>query len=610
MLFKSYLTAVVKNKDNIDPINRDFFVPRSTLFLIPAAVIIGLIATVFALGLLDLIGLITNALFYARFSVRIVTPKNSNLGPVTILIPMLGGLIVGLISKFGSHMVRGHGIPEAVDKILNQRSKIPPKVALLKPLASAIAIGTGGPFGAEGPIIVTGGALGSIIGQMFNLTGVQRRSLLVAGASAGMVAVFGTPLSGILFGLEVMMFEFKPRSLILIVTSSSVALCLRQSLAGRGLLLKAPIFPMRQLLIHGSIVYLFALGVGITCGFAGILLCKSVSWFEALFEKLQGRVDSIFWPMMGGVVIGCGGYFDLRAMGVGYGTIDEVLLSKFTLGALLLLLGIKTVIWSIGLGSGTSGGILAPVMMIGASLGAILGHLIPVGSISLWALIGLSTVFVAASRAIFTSIIFPIELTGQFKALPVIIIAVATSYLISVVFLKRSVLTEKLGKRGYHFNLEMGSNRLDSIPVEWAMNKEVISFCMNNKVGDILKSIEQDPQHVAQKLFPVLGTDGKVEGTVSNETIFTVAANKVDEPLESIINRDFIKVDSRMSLSSVLNLLNINSGHFVPIIVNDLTGKLMGLLEPEQLIGMMAKLLSDENIDFDSIGPFKKRGNA
>ncbi len=186
--------------------------PRRLLFMSALAVVIGVASAVVAKVLLVLIGFITHALYLHEVGASLVQPNPRALGPVAILIPIVGGLVVGLIARFGTDKIRGHGIPEAIQAILDRDSIIQARVAYLKPIASAITIGTGGPFGAEGPIIMTGGAFGSLFAQFLRLSSVERRTLLVCGASGGMAATFGAPIASVLIAVELLLFEWKPRT--------------------------------------------------------------------------------------------------------------------------------------------------------------------------------------------------------------------------------------------------------------------------------------------------------------------------------------------------------------------------------------------------------------
>jgi chloride channel protein, CIC family len=411
-----------------EPALGDFTLTPAILRLVPLAVLIGALAAGVSLALLDMIGFFTNLFYYQRLSVTLVSPNNSHLGAIAVVIPVGGGLIIGLMARFGSEQIRGHGIPEAMERILIHGSKMAPRLAILKPISAAISIGTGGAFGAEGPIIVTGGAVGSIVGQLFRLTAAQRRSLLVAGAAAGMSAVFGTPVAATLFGVELLVNEWKPRSMILIGLAAATADGIHMVMAHARLVSPQPLFPVPAHAALGGVALLAAAAVGIATGLAGWVMTRAVYRCEDLFKRLSGHLHWTWWPMIGGLVIGLGGLVDPRALGVGYNNIHAELLGQLGLGALAALLIVKLIIWAVGLGSGTSGGVVAPVLMMGAALGGILGHVLPGASPGVWALLGMAGAFAAVTRSPFTAIVFAFELTHDVNSLLALLVAATIAH--------------------------------------------------------------------------------------------------------------------------------------------------------------------------------------
>jgi H+/Cl- antiporter ClcA/CBS domain-containing protein len=364
-----------------------------------------------------------------------------------IAIPVIGAVIIGLMARYGSPKIRGHGIPEALEAILLGRSRIEPKVAVLKPVSPAISIGTGGPFGAEGPIIMTGGAFGSLFAQFFHLTAAERKTLLVAGAAAGMAAIFATPIAAILLAVELLLFEWKPRSFIPVAIASIIASIVRVPLLGSG-----PIFPV---VAHNTLtgpMLLAAFGVGILTGFGSGILTNLVYWVEDFFEKF--KIHWMWWPAIGAVFVGIGGVIDPRVLGVGYENIYGLLKGDLIGTTVIALLFAKAIVWSISLGSGTSGGVLAPLLMIGGALGALLSRWIPFGDASLWAMVGLAAMMAGTMRAPFTATIFALELTHDLNALPALMIGSVAAVAATVLLLRRSILTEKLARRGHHVTCE------------------------------------------------------------------------------------------------------------------------------------------------------------
>lgn len=448
----------------------DFDVSHGVVRLGLVSLAIGVCVTFFALGLLDLIGLITHLVYTGTFDTHIETPDTSVLGPLSILVPVAGGLVVGLMARLGSERIRGHGIPEAMETILLRGSRMEPRLAILKPLSSAISIGTGGPFGAEGPIIVTGGALGSIFGQLLHLTAAERRSLLVAGAAAGMTAVFGTPVAAVLLAVELLLFEWRPRSMIPVALSASIAEVVREMLAGSGLVHAVPLFGMASGgSIGGSMIAGAAL-VGLACGGLAWVMTGCVYGAEDLFGRL--RLHWTWWPALGGLVVGLGGLIDPRVLGVGYETIGAELAGRLAVGALLSLLFLKLVVWAIALGSNTSGGILAPLLMMGAALGGLMGAGLGGAGEGTWALLGLAAALAGVTRSPFTSIVFAVELTHDVGSLFALLVACTIAHLVSVLVLKRSILTEKVARRGHHVFREYQVDPLSALLVRDVMSSD------------------------------------------------------------------------------------------------------------------------------------------
>jgi CIC family chloride channel protein len=444
----------------------DFTRDKRILLLSLFAVIIGLLSTISAWCLVNLIALISNLVFYQTVSTKLISLAHHHLGAWVILIPAIGGLIIGLMARYGSEKIRGHGIPEALEAILFGQSKMSVRVAILKPLSSAISIGTGGPFGAEGPIIMTGGALGSLFAQLFHLSAIERKTLLVAGAAGGMAAIFATPVAAVLLAVELLLFEWKPRSFIPVTIGAVVAGVARISVFGQG-----PIFPVPpHPLVDGNIM-LFALLVGLLSGFVSGVVTQCVYFFEHAFEKLP--VHWMWWPAIGGLFVGIGGFFDPRVLGVGYDLIQS-LLSGQLLGWLVvgLLFG-KSLVWACALGSGTSGGVLAPLLIIGGALGAVLAQWIPVGDAGLWAMIGMAAMMGGTMRAPLTAMIFAIELTHDINLLPALLIGCVAAYTLTIFLMPRSILTEKVTRRGYHINCEYGVDPLSITRVQDVMETDL-----------------------------------------------------------------------------------------------------------------------------------------
>jgi chloride channel protein, CIC family len=440
---------------------RDFTVDRRVWLLAGVAVGIGSGAAMLAALLLKCIALATNIFYYHRLSLENVSPAGSALGFWMPFVPVVGGLIVGVMARYGSEKIRGHGIPEAIEAILLRGARVEPSVALLKPISAAISIGSGGPFGAEGPIIMTGGAFGSLVAQWFRLTDAERATLLVAGAAAGMSATFASPLAAILLATELLLFEFRPRSLAPVALASVTAAILRVRWLGAG-----PLFPVPEM--HAMLSVKIAVGAaatGLLIGLAAAGLSRMMYGFEDLFAKLP--VHWMWWPAIGGAGIGLGGIFFPRGLGVGYDNIGELLRGNAPLALMIGLLVAKSLMWAFSLGSGTSGGVLAPLLMIGGAGGELLARLsgASVEMQALWAMVGMSAMLSGSLGVPLTAIAFTLEITHSMGAMAPVMLGCVGAYLVTSLILPRSILTEKISRRGFHLTREYGVDPLEMVSV-------------------------------------------------------------------------------------------------------------------------------------------------
>jgi CIC family chloride channel protein len=526
---------------------RDFTVDRRVWLLSAVALLIGAGGAALAVLLLRAIALATNVFYYHRLSLAMVGPAGSTLSPwIMPLVPIIGGLLVGLVAHYGSDKIRGHGIPEAIEAILLRGARVDPKVALLKPLSAAIAIGSGGPFGAEGPIIMTGGAFGSLVAQWLHLTDAERTTLLVAGATAGMSATFAAPIAAILIAVELLLFEWRPRSLVPVAVASVVAAALRVSWLGPG-----PLFPVD---LHSTIplgrTLLLAAPLGMLVGLASAGLSRLMYSFEDGFEHVCGRlgVHWMWWPAIGGIGIGVGGFFFPRGLGVGYDNIAELLRGNAPVALLLGLLVAKSLMWAFSLSSGTSGGVLAPLLMIGAALGesvARLAHM-PIETQALWALMGMGAMLSGALGVPLTAILFSLELTHALPALLPLALACTASYLVTSLIMPRSILTEKLSRRGYHLSREYGVDPLEMVSVADVMT-EVSQKAETEESSDIPETIpevlaytDETCRAVAEEMATTGVTSmlvvdretGRLCGSISAQELLTGRKRHVDRELE------------------------------------------------------------------------------
>jgi H+/Cl- antiporter ClcA len=526
---------------------RDFTVNRRVWLLSGVALFIGIGAAALAVLLLRAIALMTNLFYYHRLSLAMVRPAGSPLSPwIMPLVPVVGGVLVGLIARYGSDKIRGHGIPEAIEAILLHGARVDPLVAVLKPLSAAIAIGSGGPFGAEGPIIMTGGAFGSLVAQWLHLTDAERTTLLVAGAAAGMSATFAAPMAAILLAVELLLFEWRPRSLIPVAVASIMAGALRIVWLGAG-----PLFPVEMhTAIHLWATMLVAAPLGILVGFAAAGLSRMMYGFEDAFEHLCGRlrVHWMWWPAIGGIGIGVGGFFFPRGLGVGYDNIAELLRGNAPLGLLLGLIIAKSLMWAFSLSSGTSGGVLAPLLMIGAAIGETLARLAHMSgeTQALWALMAMGAMLSGSLGVPLTAILFSLELTHALPALLPLALACTASYLVTSLIMPRSILTEKLSRRGYHLSREYGVDPLETISVAEVMTElpeSIEDFAMillQATLPDIFAYADETCRAVAEEMattrvmsMPVVDREsGRICGSISAQELLSGRRRAVERESE------------------------------------------------------------------------------
>jgi H+/Cl- antiporter ClcA/CBS domain-containing protein len=523
------------------------------LLITGLAIPIGAVSALVAWLLLRLIGLITNAVFYQRFSIALVAPGLTHHNPLLVLLaPVAGGLVIGVMARYGSEKIRGHGMPEAIEAILMGGSKVQPRVAVLKPVSSAVAIGTGGPFGAEGPIIMTGGAIGSLFAQFMHLTADERKVLLVSGASAGMAATFNAPLASMVLAVELLLFEWRPRSLVPVAAAVAVASVVRQPLLGVGAL-----FPSVGAFHFTTSTYLLCVLSGVVSGLLAIVATMMVYASEDAFGRLP--IHWMWWPAIGGLIIGIGGLIVPEALGVGYNIINLELTGSISLGLVGGILVVKTLIWSMSLGSGTSGGVLAPIFMIGGALGSLESHLFVSVGPGFWALIGLAGVIGGVMRSPFTGVVFAMELTHRYDAMLPLIIGAVTAFAVSVLLLKRSVLTEKIARRGYHLTREYDVDPLEIFFVSEVMTSDVLEFEDDLTVAEALTALGapgDDGSGWRQRLYPVVGPAGQLRGVVTRRDLFT--ANSEGDgttPLGELMRETAVRTHGDQTLRHVAALM-------------------------------------------------------
>ncbi len=562
---------------------RDFATDMTLFRIIGIACVIAILATIAAALLLDLIYFFTNVFFFHTFSLVNHSPAENTLGWKVIIVPAIGGLIVGLMARFGSDKIRGHGIPEAIEAILFSKSRVSSKVAVLKPLSSGIAIGSGGPFGAEGPIIMTGGAIGSLLAQFVKLTSAERKTLLVAGAAAGMTAVFGTPVAALLLAVELLLFEWRPRSMLPVAVACAVAAFLRGTFMGTG-----PLFPVETgpVTLPALISCILA---GLLCGVLARSLSMALYKVEDMFEHLH--VHWMWWPAIGGLVVGLGGYFQPRALGVGYDVIGDLLHNHLTIGVVLAILVVKAIIWVVALGSGTSGGVLAPLLMMGAGVGVVLGPILPGGDTGLWLLVCRAATLSGVLGAPLTAITFAFGLTHSANAFLPVMLASIVSYGFVVLTMPRSILTEKIARRGFHIYREYTVDPLERHSVQEVMTRQVRTIDATESLAQVLQ--EHFGPSQSHRAFPVVH-DGVLVGMLDREALLAGQASGVttvadlfgaNVPLVALPEETCRIVATRLAVHGVERL---------PVVQDAQSRRLVGLVARSDLIKPSLELFDEE----------------
>jgi len=567
---------------------RDFTLDRRVLFLAGIAIAIGGISTIAAFVLLNLIHFFTNLFFFQTLSFADRSPATHTLGIAVMIVPVVGGLIVGLMARYGSEKIRGHGIPEAIEAILFGKSKMSGKVAVLKPLASGIVIGSGGPFGAEGPIIMTGGAIGSLIAQHFHVSAAERKTLLVAGATAGMTAVFGTPAAAVLLAVELLLFEWRPRSLLPVILACAVAGFARPLLLEPG-----PLFPL-----HTVPAGLAALPICVLAGLLSGALSSAMSvalyWIEDRFHALP--LHWMWWPALGAVAVGVGGYFQPRALGVGYDVIADLLNHHLAILAVLALLAVKAIIWIVALGSGTSGGVLAPLLMLGAGLGTAIAYVVPGADASLWPLVCMAAVLAGVLGAPLTAAVFALGLTGDFNAFLPLLLTTGISYGFTVLVMRRSIMTEKIARRGLHIYREYSVDPQERMFVEEVMTREVTSIAASASLREIAAAYFGPTQR--HRAFPVCNDHGKLLGMLDRATLSAFLDAHADTTTigEMLAPSTSLLAFATETCQSVARRMAAHHVERLPVVADPASLQLIGLISRSDLVKPAHTVFHEEHV--------------
>ncbi len=568
----------------------DFTITSRVLWISGLAVGIGLVSAYVAFALLKLIGLFTNLFFFQRWSTVLVSPAANRLGAWEVLVPMAGALIIGLMARYGSERIRGHGIPEAIEAILINGSKVEPKLAILKPLSSAISIGSGGPFGAEGPIIMTGGAFGSMIAQLFHLSSVERKTLLVAGAAGGMAATFASPVAAVLLAVELLLFEWKPRSLIPVALASVTAAAARRYILGLGPLFPTPPHPI----FIGPEGLLGCAVVGLLAGALSALLTLAVYTAEDAFQHLP--IHWMWWPLLGGLVIGLGGLIFPQALGVGYDTIGALLQGSVPRNLILGILLVKSVIWAVSLGSGTSGGVLAPLLMMGGALGGMEAMFLPNEGAGFWPLVSMGAILGGTMRSPFTGVIFALELTHDVNMLVPLLLAVIMAHGFTVLTLRRSILTEKVSRRGYHLSREYGVDPLEVLFAREVMRSNIVALPSEATRQDLDGLLKSDSERRGQLLYPVVDSDHRLVGVITWNQLRSMIheGGSGDRKLSEVAQREPVVAYADEPLRAVVYRMAETSFTRLPVVERADTRKLVGMISLNDLLRARTRSLEEE----------------
>jgi H+/Cl- antiporter ClcA/predicted transcriptional regulator len=568
-------------------------VDKRVLGICGLAILLGLIAAAVARTLTSLIGAITNLAFFGRWSTSFASPAGNHLGLAVIGVPVVGGLIVGLMARYGSKAIRGHGIPEAMEQVLFNESRIPARITFLKPVSAAISIGTGGPFGAEGPIIATGGALGSFFGQVLRVSAQERKTLLAAGAAAGMSATFASPVSAVLLAVELLLFEYRLRSIVPVALASAAACGAHVAMVGAE-----PAFAMPTVASPSGAALAIYVAMGVVAGGVSVLVTRAVYAVEDAFEKLP--IHWMWWPAIGGVVVGGVGYLAPHTMGVGYDNIDRILQGDLTGRAVLLFCALKFISWCISLGTGTSGGTLAPLFTIGGGLGSALGAVIvwalPSAGVDVRvaALVGMAALFAGASRALLASVVFAFETTRQPMGLLPLLGGCTAAYLVSAMLMRHSIMTEKIARRGSRVVTEYVADFLDQISVSEVAAAPVVVVRADDRLEQLQGWIATHKEGSAHQGFPVVDADDCLVGVVTRRDLLD--GHAPSSSVRSVLRRAAVVVYDDSSLRDAADQMARQNVGRLPVVARDQPDKVIGIITRSDVIAAHSRRLDAERL--------------
>jgi H+/Cl- antiporter ClcA len=567
--------------------------PR-VLYVSALSIVLALVAGVVAQLLSRLIGLITNLAFYGRLSSELVSPADHHLGLGVVVLPIAGALIVGVMARYGSKAIRGHGIPEAMEQILFNDSRIPARVMFLKPISAAISIGTGGPFGAEGPIIATGGAFGSFVGQIVHVTADERKTLLAAGAAAGMAATFGSPVSAVVLAIELLLFEYRARSIIPVALASTVATGFRGAVVGFE-----PVFEMPSVQPPSPAALAAYVVIGAAVGLAAVMATRAVYAIEDAFDKLP--IHWMWWPALGAIAVGVVGYFVPATLGVGYENIDGILSGRIVGMAALLLCAAKFASWSVALGSGTSGGTLAPLLTIGGALGSSLGVAVVLGApgigldVRVAALVGMAAMFAGASHATLASVVFAFETTRQPLGLLPLLGGCTASYLISCLMMSTSIMTEKIARRGARVKTEYAVDQLEQVLVRDFATREVVALDADDDVAGTRRWLATDPEASTHQGYPVVDERWTLLGILTRRDLASRELGGL-EKLRDVIRRKPVVIYDDSTLREAADAMVRADVGRLPVVARHAPQIVVGIVTRSDLLAAHKRRLAQGHV--------------
>ncbi len=567
---------------------------RRTALVTSLAVGLAGAASFAAHALTRLIAFVTNLAFFGRWSVAAASPAANRLGPWVVFVPAIGGAVVGLMARFGSKAIRGHGIPEAMEQILVNKSRIPKRMTVLKPVSAAIAIGTGGPFGAEGPIIATGGAMGSLVGQVLRTTPLERKTLLAAGAAAGMAATFGSPVSAVLLAVELLLFEYRARSLVPVAMAAATATGVRAAMEG-----SAPAFTMPDLLQPATSALPVYIALGALMGLVSVGVTRAVYAVEDAFERLP--IHWMWWPALGGLVVGLVGWVMPRTLGVGYDNIDAILSGDLLPTAMLLFCTLKFVSWVTALGSGTSGGTLAPLLTIGGALGASVGALAARAMPHLGidarvaSLVGMAAMFAGASRALLASVVFAFEATRQPLGLPPLLGSCAAAFLVSSLLMKNTIMTEKIGRRGVRVAGDYGVDPLEQVRVGENATREVRMLAGSLSIAEARAWLDGGAEGSRHQGFPVVDDRGELVGLVTRAEVLAAAPSI--ETVGDLVRREPVVALEDATLLEAASAMAKEGVGRLPVVSRAAPRTVVGILSRSDIIAVHGRRHGEDRVE-------------